>query len=68
VRIEPHLGTLSTLEAAMPHPSGPIAVSYRRTGSALEARVTLPPDLRGTFVWRGLSRALQPGEQSFRVE
>jgi hypothetical protein len=68
VRIEPHLGTLSTLEATMPHPSGPIAVWYRRTGSALEARVTLPPGLSGTFVWRGLSRALQPGEQAFGMQ
>ncbi len=68
VRIEPHLATLGTLYATMPHPKGSIAVSYRRTGSALDATITLPAGLTGTFVWRGLTRALEPGEQGFRVE
>ncbi len=68
VRVEPHLGTLDHLEARMPHPSGPISVAYRRDGKALEAKVTLPPGLTGEFAWRGLVRALRPGEQSFRVE
>jgi hypothetical protein len=68
VRVEPHLGTLDRVEASMPHPRGPISVSYRRDGQALEAKVTLPPGLTGEFAWRGLTRALQPGEQSFRVE
>ena len=68
VRVEPHLGTLDHLDASMPHARGPISVSYRRDGRALEARVSLPPGLTGEFAWRGLTRALQPGEQSFRVE
>jgi hypothetical protein len=68
VRIEPHLGTLSHLDASLPHPRGPVTVSYRRDGAALEAKVMLPPGLRGEFVWRSLTRALQPGEQSFRLE
>jgi hypothetical protein len=68
VRVEPHLGTLDHLEAELPHPLGEISVSYRREGRALEARVTLPPGLTGEFSWRGLTRALQPGVQSFRVE
>jgi hypothetical protein len=68
VRVEPHLGTLDRLEAKMPHPSGPISVSYRRDGPALEAKVTLPPGLNGEFAWRGHVRALHPGDQSFRLE
>ena len=68
VRVEPHLGTLGRIDATMPHPSGPISVSYRRDGQALEVKVTLPPGLSGEFAWRGLTRSLRPGEQSFRVE
>ncbi len=67
VRVEPHLGTLDRLDATMPHPHGPISVSYRREGTALAAKVTLPSGLTGEFAWRGTTRALQPGEQSFRI-
>jgi alpha-L-rhamnosidase len=67
LRVEPHLGTLDRLDATMPHPRGEISVSYRREGTALAAKVTLPPGLTGEFAWRGLTRALQPGEQSFRL-
>ena len=68
VRIEPHLGTLGALDATMPHASGPIAVSYHRVGETLEATVTLPPGIPGEFAWRGQTRTLQPGRQSFRVQ
>jgi hypothetical protein len=68
VRVEPHLGTLGRLEASVPHPGGPISVSYRRDGGALEARVTLPAGLTGTFAWRGKTHVLQAGEQALRVE
>jgi alpha-L-rhamnosidase len=68
VRIAPNLGTLGRLDASMPHPHGRIRVAYRREGTALVATVELPPGLRGEFAWRGVTRALGPGEQSFRVE
>ncbi|MCG6926056.1 MAG: alpha-L-rhamnosidase [Acidobacteria bacterium] len=68
VRIEPSLGTLDRFEASMPHERGLISVSYRRQGSALETRIVLPPGLPGEFAWRGVTRALQAGEQSFRME
>jgi hypothetical protein len=68
VRIEPHLGTLSRLEASLPHPKGPIRVAYRRDGPVLEATVALPPGLSGTFAWRGTSRPLSAGEQALRIE
>ena len=68
VRIEPHLGTLDTLDATLPHPKGPISVSYRRAQGALSATVTLPPGLTGAFAWHGLERKLVPGEQSFRLQ
>jgi alpha-L-rhamnosidase len=68
VRIEPSLGSLDRFEASLPHERGMISVSYRRVGPALEARITLPPGLPGEFAWRGVTRTLRAGEQSFRME
>ncbi len=38
------------------------------TAPAFAAKVTLPPGLTGEFAWRGLTRKLAPGEQSFRLQ
>jgi hypothetical protein len=44
----------------MPHPAGMIEVTLERIGpSGLKATVHLPPGLRGTFVWRGKSVAIE---------
>ena len=61
VRIAPHLGSLSSLTAAYPHPQGMIEVEYRRQGSGLDATVTLPGTLSGSFVFGGKSWPLRPG-------
>jgi alpha-L-rhamnosidase len=63
VRIEPHMGPLRRLDAALPHPKGLIAVSYRRSGEGVDAVVTLPEGLHGDFVWRGRARPLSGGRQ-----
>ena len=62
VRIAPHLGTLRTLDAAMPHPAGGlIETRYAASPAGLRARITLPPGVSGEFVWRGQVRRLHPG-------
>ncbi len=61
VRIAPHLGSLPSLNATFPHPQGMIQVDYHRQGQGLEATVTLPGTLRGTFVFAGKSWPLHPG-------
>ena len=53
VRIAPHLGNLPSLTAQFPHPRGLISVDYHRNGSALDATITLPATLTGTFVFHG---------------
>ena len=67
VRIAPHLGNLQYLDAAMPHPAGMIRTSYRRTGRAVEASITLPEGLQGVFLWRNFHYALRGGTQHFRL-
>jgi alpha-L-rhamnosidase len=61
VRIAPHLGSLSSLKATYPHPDGMIAVEYRRTDKGLDAEITLPAALHGTFVFGSGSWPLKAG-------
>ncbi|MBV8829142.1 MAG: hypothetical protein JO108_07900, partial [Acidobacteriaceae bacterium] len=61
VRIEPNLGKLNGLEAAIPHPKG--RVELQITGGAKpQAVVRLPDGVPGTFIWKGHSHPLHPGE------
>ena len=68
VRIAPHLGTLPSLKASYPHPEGTIEVEYKRAGSGLDATVTLPGKLAGTFVFNGKSWPLKPGANHIETQ
>lgn len=61
IRIAPHLGSLPSLTATYPHPDGMIKVEYHRRRNGLDATITLPPKLDGTFVFGGRSWLLRPG-------
>jgi hypothetical protein len=61
VRVAPHLGGLKRLDAVTAHPDGLIETRYIVSSKGLQARIALPPGLRGEFVWRGEVRALHPG-------
>jgi alpha-L-rhamnosidase len=61
VRIQPHLGKLSDLSGAMPHPNGEIVVTVKRTPAGAGARITLPAGTSGEFVWAGRTTALKAG-------
>jgi hypothetical protein len=62
VHIAPHLGNLTSLKASYPHPQGMIEVEYHRQGDKLNATITLPGTLTGSFVYEGKDRwPLKPG-------
>jgi alpha-L-rhamnosidase len=63
VRIEPHLGALSAVDATVATPRGPVKVGYTRAGTQLQADVTLPEGVTGTLVWGGSERPLRSGDQ-----
>ncbi|CAN7586231.1 hypothetical protein LJR219_004348 [Phenylobacterium sp. LjRoot219] len=67
VRIEPHLGDLTDLDAAVAHPAGPIETRYARKGGRLRANIKLPPGLSGTFAWGGRSYPLHPGRNEITL-
>ncbi len=57
VRIAPHLGDLTRLEATFPHELGLIHVKYV-DGMAM---IELPAELSGVFVWKGKETKLHGG-------
>ena len=68
VRIAPHLGTLTSLASSFPHPRGEIRVEYRRKGTGLEATITLPAELSGSFIWNGKIQPIKPGVNLIKAD
>jgi hypothetical protein len=67
VRIAPHLGNLPSLTATYPHPEGTIKVEYHRQGKGLNAAITLPGKLSGSFVFNGKTWPLKPGVNNIQA-
>ncbi len=62
VRIEPHLGNLENLAATVQTPAGPVTVIYTQTKTGLTAKIDMPSDLSGEFVWHGKTWPLKAGK------
>jgi len=67
VRIAPHMGTLPSVKATYPHPDGMITVDYARKGAGLDATVTLPGKLTGSFVYGGKTWPLKAGTNTIQA-
>jgi hypothetical protein len=67
VRIAPHLGALPSLKASYPHHEGLIEVEYQRKGAGVNAIITLPGKLTGSFVFNGQSWLLNPGPNKIQA-
>ncbi|MBE7178626.1 MAG: alpha-L-rhamnosidase, partial [Mucilaginibacter polytrichastri] len=68
VRIEPALGELNEVTAAMPHPDGIIEVSLKKSGkNSMHAEIWLPKKLSGEFIWMGKTRKLKDGKQTVEL-
>ena len=67
VRIAPHLGALPSLSASYPHRLGAIKVEYTRRGAGMDATITLPESLIGSFVFKGKTWPLKPGQNEIQA-
>jgi hypothetical protein len=65
VTIRPHLGALKRVSGSVPHPKGSIDVVLERQGDTLQASVSLPPGITGSFGWLSMERPLQSGANHF---
>jgi len=68
VRIAPHLGNLTHLEATYPHPLGLIHVKYQVIHGETHADVELPPGLSGIFEWNGKATPLSAGRATLDLK
>jgi hypothetical protein len=67
LRIEPHLGDLHEIQAAMPHAKGMIETAYTRNTRGWTATITLPDGLSGLLVWKGHDYPLHSGKQTLNL-
>lgn len=61
VNITPHPGTLTSVDASMPHPLGRINVKYNIKKGKFHAVIELPEGMGGTFSYMGQKRILNEG-------
>ncbi|MEP6467445.1 MAG: alpha-L-rhamnosidase C-terminal domain-containing protein, partial [Parafilimonas sp.] len=62
VKIEPHLGTLTSASGEIPHPNGNIKASYILQNGKWNIEITLPQKITGRFIWKGKEYVLQSGK------
>jgi hypothetical protein len=67
VTIEPHLGALKKVEAALPVPKGMVEVKYRRVSNGVEAQITLPAGMSGALLWKEHETVLLEGKQTLTL-
>ena len=67
IKIEPHLGTLTKVSGEIPHPNGKVAVDYKLSNNKLKAKISLPQNTSGIFVWKGKQYPLKAGENSLAI-
>jgi hypothetical protein len=67
VEIAPLFGSLTHAQGRLVHPQGDIAIDILRSGTHVQAQITLPPGIPGVFRWRGKAVALRPGRQAVEL-
>jgi alpha-L-rhamnosidase len=67
ILIEPHLGSLRHVSAAMPIPKGTVEVEYRPAIDEFEALISLPKGVSGELVWKNRKFAIHEGRQTLAL-
>lgn len=69
VLIAPSLGELTQVNATIPHPLGEIAVTLLRKGkNGIAADISLPDQVKGTFIWNNQKVTLVGGKQKIELK
>jgi alpha-L-rhamnosidase len=65
--IEPHLGELKNVTAAMTHPKGHVEVAYTVGAGGVNAKITVPEGVPAKLIWKGKDYPLHGGEQTLQL-
>jgi hypothetical protein len=68
VRIRPNPGQLGYINAAVPLPSGQIALDWKKMSVGSRAIVEMPAGISGVLEWKGKSFQLRSGRNVFDLE
>src|SRR5262249_26220586 len=66
VSIEPHVGNLTMVNAALPTPSRVIKVQYRKAKHGIDSEFKIPDGISAELIWHGKTTKLQ-GEQTLSL-
>lgn len=67
IKIEPHLGKLTDVSGAIPHPRGKVAAAYRLDQGKWAVEIQLPPKTTGFLVWDGKRHPLKAGKNTLSL-
>jgi hypothetical protein len=67
IKIEPHLGNLTTASGEIPHPKGKVSVDYKNEKGKWTIKANLPNQTSGYFLWQGKRYELKAGENKIAI-
>lgn len=67
IKIEPHLGTLTTISGEIPHPNGKVTAGYKFEKGRWLINIDLPKATTGILVWKAKQYLLKAGNNSFVI-
>jgi alpha-L-rhamnosidase len=68
IKVQPHLGSITTVSGDVPHPNGKVAVAYAlQKDNKWKVSITLPKNTSGIFVWKGKTYALAAGANAMVI-
>jgi hypothetical protein len=64
VEIAPNFSNYNYIDAVYPHHFGNIEMKLKRIGTKISGDLTIPKDMKATFLWANKKIVLNPGKQS----
>lgn len=68
VRIKPVFGELKSMEGLRPTAKGSIGFTMRKSGTRLDAELTIPENMSGELIWNGTRVPLKQGKHTYRLK